>query len=111
MKKTFLLEIILCNVTFFFLKGHYFGQTTNYENLFTFYVFKRRNEPKTSKKFYKFLLYNPWSGAYNMGGKREERRLGIMDQIIQIRNYQQQPEKPDIDDFIYGDDSEYISEK
>ncbi len=33
-----------------------------------------------------------------------------MDGILKIRDYQPQPEKPDIDDLIYGDDH-HVSEK
>lgn len=34
-----------------------------------------------------------------------------MDAILKIRDYQPQPEKPDIDDLIYGDDQGHVSEK
>ena len=30
---------------------------------------------------------------------------------LQIRNYKPQEEKPDIDDLIFGDDHDYVSEK
>lgn len=33
-----------------------------------------------------------------------------MDTIFKIRDYQPQPEKPDIDDLIYGDEF-YVSQK
>lgn len=33
-----------------------------------------------------------------------------MDKILTIRNYDPKPEKPDIDDLIYGDDH-HVSEK
>lgn len=34
-----------------------------------------------------------------------------MNSILQIRDYHTQPERPDIDDLIYGDDHGYVSEK
>lgn len=34
-----------------------------------------------------------------------------MTAILQIRNYKQQDEKPDVDDLIFGDDHGYVSTK
>lgn len=40
----------------------------------------------------------------------KERSAEPMEGILKIRDYQPQPDKPDIDDLIYGDDH-HVSEK